>query len=211
MHAAGGLVYGDGANLNAILGVVKPADVGFDCLHINIHKTFSTPHGCGGPGAGPVVVNARLEPFLPVAGRRAPRDGQLRARLRSTREHRATEGLPRPLRHSGPRATRTSACTAPTGCARSARRPCSTRITCACCSRTLYDLAYDRARACTSSCSRAAARSQPRRQDAGHRQALDRLRHPSADHLLPADRRRGDHDRADRGRVAGPRWTTSSR
>ncbi len=66
VHAAGGLVYGDGANLNAILGVLKPAEVGFDCLHINVHKTFSTPHGSGGPGAGPVAVNALLEPFLPV-------------------------------------------------------------------------------------------------------------------------------------------------
>jgi glycine dehydrogenase subunit 2 len=65
VHSVGGLVYGDGANLNAILGVVKPADMGFDCLHINVHKTFSTPHGSGGPGAGPVVVNERLEPFLP--------------------------------------------------------------------------------------------------------------------------------------------------
>src|SRR5207253_9843322 len=62
----GGLVYGDGANLNAILGVVKPADMGFDCVHINVHKTFSTPHGSGGPGAGPVVVSEKLEPFLPV-------------------------------------------------------------------------------------------------------------------------------------------------
>jgi glycine dehydrogenase subunit 2 len=66
VHQCGGLVYGDGANLNAILGVVKPADVGFDCLHINVHKTFSTPHGSGGPGAGPVAVNSSLEPFLPA-------------------------------------------------------------------------------------------------------------------------------------------------
>jgi glycine dehydrogenase subunit 2 len=66
VHEAGGLVYGDGANLNAILGVVKPADMGFDCLHINVHKTFSTPHGAGGPGAGPVAVNAKLEPYLPT-------------------------------------------------------------------------------------------------------------------------------------------------
>ena len=65
VHRVGGLVYGDGANLNAILGVVKPAEMGFDCLHINVHKTFSTPHGSGGPGAGPVVVNDLLEPFLP--------------------------------------------------------------------------------------------------------------------------------------------------
>jgi glycine dehydrogenase subunit 2 len=66
VHHVGGLVYGDGANLNAILGVVKPAEMGFDCLHINVHKTFSTPHGSGGPGAGPVAVSAALEPFLPA-------------------------------------------------------------------------------------------------------------------------------------------------
>lgn len=66
VHAAGGLVYGDGANLNAILGVVKPAAMGFDCLHINVHKTFSTPHGAGGPGAGPVVVSEALAPYLPA-------------------------------------------------------------------------------------------------------------------------------------------------
>jgi glycine dehydrogenase subunit 2 len=65
IHDAGGLVYGDGANLNAILGAVKPADLGFDVLHINTHKTFSTPHGGGGPGCGPVVTRADLEPFLP--------------------------------------------------------------------------------------------------------------------------------------------------
>ncbi|MCC7107516.1 MAG: aminomethyl-transferring glycine dehydrogenase subunit GcvPB [Chloroflexi bacterium] len=66
VHQAGGLVYGDGANLNAILGVVRPAEAGFDVMHINLHKTFSQPHGSGGPGAGPVVVSAELEPFLPV-------------------------------------------------------------------------------------------------------------------------------------------------
>ncbi|HVA23340.1 MAG TPA: aminomethyl-transferring glycine dehydrogenase subunit GcvPB [Chloroflexota bacterium] len=66
VHRAGGLVYGDGANLNAILGIVKPAEMGFDVLHINVHKTFSTPHGTGGPGAGPVVVSDKLEPFLPA-------------------------------------------------------------------------------------------------------------------------------------------------
>jgi glycine dehydrogenase subunit 2 len=66
VHRAGGLVYGDGANLNAILGIVKPAQMGFDCLHINVHKTFSTPHGSGGPGAGPVAVSEALEPYLPV-------------------------------------------------------------------------------------------------------------------------------------------------
>ncbi len=65
VHAAGGLVYGDGANMNALLGVARPGDLGFDCVHINVHKTFSTPHGAGGPGAGPLCVKARLRPFLP--------------------------------------------------------------------------------------------------------------------------------------------------
>ena len=66
VHAAGGLLYYDGANLNAILGKARPADMGFDVIHMNLHKTFSTPHGGGGPGAGPVGVGEKLEPFLPV-------------------------------------------------------------------------------------------------------------------------------------------------
>lgn len=72
VHDAGGLLYYDGANLNAILGKVKPGDMGFDVLHMNLHKTFATPHGGGGPGAGPVGVGPRLEPFIPtpVVGRR---------------------------------------------------------------------------------------------------------------------------------------------
>jgi glycine dehydrogenase subunit 2 len=66
VHDAGGLLYYDGANLNAILGKVKPGDMGFDVIHMNLHKTFSTPHGGGGPGAGPVGVSERLLPFMPV-------------------------------------------------------------------------------------------------------------------------------------------------
>lgn len=66
VHEAGGLVYGDGANLNALLGVVRPGDLGFDILHFNLHKTFSTPHGGGGPGSGPVGVAAPLVEFLPA-------------------------------------------------------------------------------------------------------------------------------------------------
>lgn len=65
VHQAGGLVYGDGANMNAILGVAQPGKIGFDVLHYNIHKTFSTPHGGGGPGSGPVVVAERLLDYLP--------------------------------------------------------------------------------------------------------------------------------------------------
>ena len=66
VHQAGGLLYYDGANLNAILGKVKPGDMGFDVIHMNLHKTFSTPHGGGGPGAGPVGVNEKLKPYLPI-------------------------------------------------------------------------------------------------------------------------------------------------
>lgn len=66
VHAAGGLMYYDGANLNAILGKISPAKMGFDVMHINLHKTFATPHGGGGPGGGPVLANERLAAFLPV-------------------------------------------------------------------------------------------------------------------------------------------------
>jgi len=66
MHEAGGLLYYDGANFNAIMGKVSPGEMGFDVVHLNLHKTFATPHGGGGPGCGPVVANERLLPFLPV-------------------------------------------------------------------------------------------------------------------------------------------------
>jgi len=66
VHSKGGLVYVDGANMNAVMGIVNMGDVGVDIMHLNLHKTFSTPHGGGGPGSGPVCVAEKLEPFLPV-------------------------------------------------------------------------------------------------------------------------------------------------
>jgi len=66
VHGAGGYVYCDGANFNAIVGLVRPGDLGIDCMHINLHKTFSTPHGGGGPGSGPVVFSEALAPFVPL-------------------------------------------------------------------------------------------------------------------------------------------------
>ncbi|MEX0787003.1 MAG: aminomethyl-transferring glycine dehydrogenase subunit GcvPB [Dehalococcoidia bacterium] len=66
LHERGALLYGDGANMNAMLGRVKPGDLGFDVFHLNLHKTFSTPHGGGGPGAGPIAVKAHLAPYLPT-------------------------------------------------------------------------------------------------------------------------------------------------
>src|SRR5438067_4920974 len=64
-HGAGALMYYDGANLNAVCGISRPGDMGFDIVHINLHKTFSQPHGGGGPGGGPIAVRRTLEPFLP--------------------------------------------------------------------------------------------------------------------------------------------------
>jgi glycine dehydrogenase subunit 2 len=75
VHDCGGLVYFDGANLNAMTGISKPADQGFDVMHYNLHKTFSTPHGGGGPGSGPVGANEKLAPFLP--GPNAVKDGDV--------------------------------------------------------------------------------------------------------------------------------------
>ncbi len=78
VHAAGGLLYLDGANLNATLGKVRPGELGFDLVHLNLHKTFSTPHGGGGPGAGPVAVTEALAPYLPGPRPAAAGDGTFR-------------------------------------------------------------------------------------------------------------------------------------
>ncbi len=75
IHAKGGLVYGDGANMNAIMGIVDMQKIGVDVMHLNLHKTFTTPHGGGGPGSGPICVTKALEPFLPVP-RVIEKDGQ---------------------------------------------------------------------------------------------------------------------------------------
>jgi glycine dehydrogenase subunit 2 len=78
VHEAGGLLYYDGANANAIMGITRPGDMGFDVVHLNLHKTMSTPHGGGGPGAGPVGVKSRLAPFLPAPIIRKQTDGTFR-------------------------------------------------------------------------------------------------------------------------------------
>ena len=78
VHAAGGYVYCDGANFNAIVGKVRPGDLGVDAMHINLHKTFSTPHGGGGPGSGPVVLSAALAPFAPLPYTARMPDGSVR-------------------------------------------------------------------------------------------------------------------------------------
>jgi glycine dehydrogenase subunit 2 len=85
VHAAGALAYMDGANLNAILGRFKPGEAGFDVMHFNVHKTFSTPHGGGGPGAGPVGVGERLTPYLPSPRVLREEDGTFRLERRGER------------------------------------------------------------------------------------------------------------------------------
>jgi glycine dehydrogenase subunit 2 len=92
VHAAGGFVYCDGANFNAIVGRVRPGDLGIDAMHINLHKTFSTPHGGGGPGSGPVVFSAALAPFAPLPFVRRAKDGfelveEYQARASSDHDH----------------------------------------------------------------------------------------------------------------------------
>jgi glycine dehydrogenase subunit 2 len=92
VHAAGALLYMDGANFNALMGLAKPADFGVDILHLNLHKSFSTPHGGGGPGSGPVGVTAALEKFLPVP-RVVEKNGPSLKRKKPG-EHRADAELP---------------------------------------------------------------------------------------------------------------------
>lgn len=77
VHRVGAILYMDGANLNALVGLTRPGDIGFDIVHINLHKTFSTPHGGGGPGAGPLAVHRKLSPFLPVPRLTKREDGAL--------------------------------------------------------------------------------------------------------------------------------------
>ena len=105
MHEAGAYFYCDGANFNAIVGKTRPGDLGVDAMHINLHKTFSTPHGGGGPGAGPVVLSARLAPFAPVPYV-VERDGRLELveHARGNAVVRPHDRLPRPDGHVRARA-----------------------------------------------------------------------------------------------------------
>ena len=110
VHEVGGTLYYDGANLNAVMGISRPGDMGFDIVHYNLHKTFTQPHGGGGPGAGPIACSDRIEPFLPASAGGAQRDRQ-RRRARTSRW--TTTGPSRSARCAASRATSACSC-APT-------------------------------------------------------------------------------------------------
>jgi glycine dehydrogenase subunit 2 len=183
VHEQGGLVYGDGANLNALMGVARLGDMGIDVIHFNLHKTFSTPHGGGGPGAGPVGVKNILAPHLPVPIIRRERDPE-----RYSLDYEFPHSIGR--LHGGfgnvgmlVRAWAYIRSLGPDGVRR-------------CAEMAVLNANY-----------LLRAVGPPPGGDGRHHtgcgQAADRLRLPPADHLLPADRPRGDHDRAHGERVLG--------
>ena len=202
VHEAGALAYMDGANLNAILGRFKPGEAGFDVMHFNVHKTFSTPHGGGGPGAGPVGVGERLVPYLPTPRVLAQDDGTFR--LERPDERPSSIGRLRSFVGNTGVLVRAYAYIRAHG------------------GSGLAEVSDDAVLAANYLKSRLAGTYRPavrppvqarvrglgrghqgadRGADPGHRQAAHRLRVSSADHLLPVDRRRRDAHRADRDRI----------
>ena len=199
VHQAGGLVYGDGANMNALLGVFRPGDVGIDVLHFNLHKTFSTPHGGGGPGSGPVAVQKHLLPYLPdpIVGiieegdeETAPLYGFIHpeksiGRIKTFYGHfgvmvRAFTYISM-LGQEGLRDIAEMAVLNATTCRKSSNTPTPCL--------TIEN-------ACTNLCSKDIGKT-CRGSRPGYRQTPDGLRLPSAHKLLPAHRPRSAYDRAD--------------
>ena len=188
VHAAGGLVYMDGANFNALLGKVRPGDVGVDVMHFNLHKTFTTPHGGGGPGSGPGRrVGAALEPFLPtptVEKRRATRYALDYDRPKSIGRLRSFYGnfgmfvrAYTYIREMGG-----AGLTQATEMAVLNANYLRARL------KDVYPLRLRQAVDARGGVLRQAAQEGDRRPDARRRQAADRLRLPPADDLLPAGR-----------------------
>ena len=176
-----------------------PGRHGLDVMQFNLHKTFATPHGGGGPGCGPVGVSEKLVPFLPTSRPSRSASGALRAGLRPAAEHRAAAHLLGQLRHVGARLRADPRVGARGRAADRRSSRCSTPTTCASCSRPHYHLPYK-----ADSAPRGGLLGQEaegaRRLGARHRQAAHRPRLPSADHLLPARGAGRADDRADRDR-----------
>ncbi len=199
MHAKGGLLYMDGANMNALVGKVRPGDFGVDVMHLNLHKTFSTPHGGGGPGSGPVAVKKGLEPFLPKPVVITKPDGTLafeydRPDVRRTRacflwQLRNVRSRPRLHLREWPGRP------APDHRRRSSQRKLHSQGTRRRVRPALRNAEHARGRI------QRQTPIQKRREDDGSRQAPHRLRIPSLYNCIPADRARRPNDRADRKRA----------
>ena len=199
-HDVGALLYYDGANLNAVVGRSRPGDMGFDIVHYNLHKTFSQPHGGGGPGGGPVAVRDTIEPYLPSPtvvrdGRRLPtrpRSAEVdraRARVRgAVRRVRPLLRLHARLRAGAPRDVR----------GRSPERELSARAPPRCLRPPVRPALHARVRAL-----RAEPQARARDHRARRREAPHGLRDPSADGVLPARRAGGADDRAHRDGAEG--------
>ena len=201
IHDAGGLVYLDGANMNAILGVTRPGDFGADLMHFNPHKTFSGPHGGGGPGAGPIAVAERLAAYLPAPivvkdGRGYHLDYDRPKSIGRVRNFFGSVGvLVRMycyIRTHGPEGLRRIAEDAVLECELSARA--GERHAAGAARRPLHARVRGVGRD---------AEEPVRHLDDGHRQAAAGLRFSRPDGLFPADRPRGDDDRADGEREQG--------
>ena len=201
VHGKGGLLYCDGANANAYLGITRPGDLGFDLIQLNLHKTFSTPHGCGGPGSGPLGVGKKLVPYLPVPAH-CQKARALQPGCRLPRHDRSREGLLRKLQCHGqgldlyPVARR----------GRPEARERDRGAQCQLCEGTPETPLRSALRPGLHARMRLLRKpSGPRKRRAylRYREAPARLRLSSAHDLLPAHRARGDHDRAERDREQG--------
>ena len=204
IHAAGALAYMDGANMNAILGRFKPGAAGFDVMHFNLHKTFSTPHGGGGPGAGPVAVSERLAPFLP--GPQVVRDADGSFRLERPASGRRRSAGCAPTRAASGVLVRAYAYIRTHGGA-GLRQVSDDAVLAANYLRErvgeAYELPFEGPCKHEFVATRAAAPGGDGHPHAGHRQAAHRLRLPPADHLFPVARRGVPAHRAHRDRDAG--------
>ena len=206
VHGVGATLYYDGANLNAVMGISRPGDMGFDIVHFNLHKSFTQPHGGGGPGAGPIAVSDRIEPFLPVPqvvvrddgfdldhdrpksiGKLRGFQGNFGVFVRSYAYIRSlgAEGLRDVSENAVLNANYLRARLAEEGIGE------------------YLPIAFDRVCMHEFVLSGRGAREQARDQDPRHRQAAARLQGPSADGLFPPARGRGADDRADRDRDQG--------
>ncbi len=199
-HDAGALLYYDGANLNAVCGISRPGDMGFDIVHINLHKTFSQPHGGGGPGGGPIAVRRQLEPYLPVPA--IVRDGK-RYRL----DYDRPRSIGKVRAFTGPFGVFVRSYAFMLAWGRELRTMSEDAVLNAnyllARLKDAYELAVRPALHARVRPLRPPDEEGARDHRARRREAADGLRLPPADDLLPAERSRGADDRADRDRDEG--------